>query len=86
MKKDTLPVEYIQFIHERCLSKIYEERGFEGLSYFGGPQIKCEYCNKMVVLPCVKSGIDSDPNPTPSCPSCDFDCAVDVNDFLVSTC
>ena len=51
-KGDLLP-DYIIFI-KNYLSKVCTESVFKGLSYCGGPEIKCRNCKHPSIFPCVK--------------------------------
>lgn len=35
---------------------ICEESGFEGLDYFGGPEVMCKVAGEKMVLPCFQYG------------------------------
>ena len=79
------PIDYISFIHKELLSKICTESDFKGLAYYGGPEVMCEKCDRMVLLPCVEydvmSGVEEEPKITPKCEGCGT--KYDVNKLLV---
>ena len=79
------PINHISFIHKELLSKICIESDFEGLAYYGGPEVMCMKCDRMVILPCVEydvmSGVEEEPKTTPKCEGCGT--KFDVNKLLV---
>ena len=79
------PIDYISFIHNELLSKICKESDFEGLAYYGGPEVMCEKCDRMVILPCVEydvmSGVEEEVKTTPKCVLCGT--KFDANKLLV---
>ena len=79
------PINHISFIHKELLSKICKESDFEGLAYYGGPEVMCEKCDRKVILPCVEydvmSGVEEEPKTTPKCEGCGT--KYDVNKLLV---
>lgn len=70
----------MKFIHD-SLTDICDKSGFEGLEYYGGPEVMCEGCKKMVVLSCMEYG---DPNLDlePTCGTCDYE-TYDVKKIMV---
>ncbi len=84
------PVQYIQFIHQECLSKICDEKNLpmQGLKYYGGPEVKCKEEGRSCpadILCCVRyeDGKPSEEETTKmKCPTCLT--MYDINDLLVS--
>ena len=81
LRKNTSPIDYIDFIH-KSLSKICKESGFEGLDYYAGPEIMCEGCDEMIVLPCVEYEGEGALEPELECEGCYTE--YDVNNIMVS--
>ena len=82
------PIDYISFIHKELLSKICKESYFEGLAYYGGPEVMCEKCDRMVILCFVEydvmSGVEKEPKSRPKCGGCNTE--FDIEKLLVSIC
>ncbi len=68
MEKD--PIHYIKSIHNTFLREICDTEGcgFEGIEYYGGPEVTC--CKESKVLHCVKSEQEGIYSATPLCESC----------------
>lgn len=82
MRSKKEPSDYIKAIHEDYLLRICKESGLKGLTYHGGPKVKC--CNSEKILYCVVYDGDEpvDMNLTPTCYECLNE--YDVIDLLVS--
>ena len=81
VKQKTSPEKCMEYIH-KSLTDICHESGFEGLQYYGGPEVMCYECNKMIILSCMEYG-KATLDLYPTCGTCD-DEEYDVKKIMVS--